>query len=62
MTVEELEKILSTIKDKDLEVVCTSGYYTNEINGYFFSDKDEREVLMLTPLNVKPRIPSKHEV
>ena len=55
MTVKELEAILCTVKNKDLKVVM-NGYYTNEVNGYFFDKKDDEDVLMLTNNNVQPRI------
>ena len=55
MTIKELETILFTIKNKDLKVVM-NGYYTHEVNGYYFDKKDEEDVLMLTNNNVQPRI------
>ena len=61
MTVKELEAILHTVKNKELKV-CMSGYYTQEVNGYFFDKKDEDDVLMMTTHNVQPRTFSEHEV
>jgi hypothetical protein len=59
MTVKELKEILSTIKNEELPVVM-HGYYTYEVNGYFYGEKDEEDVLMLTNQNVQPRtIPEK---
>ena len=55
MTVEELEVILHTVKDKKLKV-CMNGYYIQEVNGYFFDKKDGEDVLMLTAYNVQPRV------
>ena len=55
MTVKELEAILCTVKNKDLQV-CMSGYYVQEDNGYFYDKKDEKDVLLLTTNNVQPRI------
>jgi hypothetical protein len=55
MVVEELEAILHTVKNKKLKV-CMSGYYIQEVNGYFFDEKDDEKVLMLTANNVQPRI------
>ena len=55
MTVKELESILYTIKNKELPVYM-SGYYTQEINGYYYGKNDGNSVLMLTTNNVQPRI------
>ena len=55
MTVKELEAILCTVKNKDLQV-CMSGYCVQEVNGYFYDKKDEKDVLLLTTNNVQPRI------
>jgi len=55
MTVKELEAILCTVKNKDLQV-CMNGYYVQEINGYFYDKKDDKDVLLLTANNVQPRI------
>ena len=55
MTVKELEAILCTVKNKDLQV-CMSCYYVQEVNGYFYDKKDEKDVLLLTTNNVQPRI------
>jgi hypothetical protein len=55
MTVKELEAILCTVKNKDLKVVM-AGYYTNEVNGYFFDNRDDEDVLILTNNSVQPRI------
>jgi hypothetical protein len=55
MTVKELESILCTIKNKDLKV-CMSGYYTQDVNGYFYDKKEDSDVLFLTANNVQPRI------
>jgi hypothetical protein len=55
MTVKELKAILSTIEDENLNVY-TNGYYTQEINGYFYGKEDNKPVLFLTPNNVQPRI------
>ncbi len=56
MTVKELESILCTVKNKDLKV-CMSGYYTQDVNGYFYDTKEGSDVLFLTANNVQPRIP-----
>lgn len=61
MLVRELEEILSTIKDKNLKIVM-NGYYTYEVNGYYFDKKDDDAVLVLTNNNVKPRIVTEYEV
>ena len=53
MTVKELEAILATVENKDMEVRGTS-YCSNKINGYFFDEDNNKEVLMLTPLHVIP--------
>ena len=59
MTVKELKAIFSTIENEDLKVY-TNGYYTQEINGYFYGKEDNKLVLFLTPNNVQPRtIPEK---
>ena len=55
MTVKELESILCTIKNKELPVYM-SGYYTQEVNGYYYGKNDGNSVLMLTSNNVQPRI------
>ena len=55
MTVKELEAILCTVKNKDLQV-CMNGYYVHEVNGYFYDTNDDKDVLMLTNQNVQPRI------
>jgi hypothetical protein len=55
MTVKELEAILCTVKNKDLQV-CMNGYYVHEVNGYFYGTSDDKDVLMLTNQNVQPRI------
>ena len=56
MTVKELEAILCTIKNKELPV-CMNGYYVHSVNGYFYGEHKDKEVLMLTNQNVQPRIP-----
>ena len=58
MTVKELKAILGTIENEDLKVVM-NGYYTYEVNGYYFDKKDEESVLMLTNHNVQPRVNTK---
>ena len=58
MTVKELKAILGTIENEDLKVVM-NGYYTYEVNGYFFDKKDDEDVLMLTNQNVQPRVNTK---
>lgn len=55
MTVKELEAILCTVKNKDLQV-CMNGYYVQEVNGYFYGKQDDKDVLMLTNQNVQPCI------
>lgn len=55
MTVKELEEALATIKNKDMEVLL-DGYYDSPVNGYYVTQKDETDVLMLSKLNVQPRI------
>ena len=42
MTVKELEAILCTVKNKDLPVVM-NGYYTYEVNGYYYDKKDDED-------------------
>lgn len=61
MTVKELESILCTIKNKDLPV-CMSGYYTQDVNGYFYDKNEGKDVLFLTVNNVQPRITLENEV
>lgn len=61
MTVKELEAILCTIKNKDLDV-CIDGFTIKDINGYFYGNNCGKDVLLLTEHNVQPRIPSEHEV
>lgn len=55
MTVKELESILCTIKNKELPVYM-NGYYTQEVNGYYYGKEEGNSVLMLTSNNVQPRI------
>ena len=55
MTVKELEAILCTIKNKELPV-CMNGYYTQEVNGYYYGKDDSKDVLLLSNNNVQPRI------
>ena len=55
MTVEELEAIFCTVKNKKLKV-CMNSYYTQEVNGYFFGKNENEDVLILTNNNVQPRI------
>lgn len=55
MTVAELEEILSTIKDKKLEIRHGS-YIDTELNGYYISRNSGKEYLCLTSLNVQPRV------
>lgn len=55
MTVAELEGILSTIKDKKLEIRHGS-YIDTELNGYYISQNSGKEYLCLTSLNVQPRV------
>jgi hypothetical protein len=55
MTVEELEAIFCTVKNKKLKV-CMSSYYTQEVNGYFYGKNENEDVLILTNNNVQPRI------
>ena len=57
MTVKELETILSTVENKELNVVM-NGYYVNDVNGYYYDKKDEKDVLILTNNYVQPRINS----
>ena len=58
MTVKELKVILGTIENDDLKVVM-NGYYTYEVNGYFFGKNGDEDVLMLTNHNVQPRVNTK---
>ena len=51
MTVRELEEILKTVEDKDMEVLDT---YSDKINGYYFDSKFE--TLFLSRNNVQPRV------
>ena len=55
MTVKELEIALDGIKNKDQKVVM-AGYYNLEVNGYYEDTKEDENVLILTHLNVQPRI------
>ena len=57
MTVKELEAILSTVENKELNVVM-NGYYVNDVNGYYYDKKDDEDVLVLTNNYVQPRINS----
>lgn len=57
MTVKELEAVLATMKNKDMKVIM-SGYYDSEVNGYYVDERDGKDVLVLTRLNVMPRKPS----
>lgn len=53
MTVKELQTICENIENKDMQIVTP--FYTEDINGYYFSKQDDKEVLVLTNLNVQPR-------
>lgn len=53
MTVKELEEIFETVDNKDMEV--SSPCYSEEINGYYFVEKEGKQQLVLTNLNVQPR-------
>ena len=53
MTVKELQTICENIENKDMQIVTSS--YAEEINGYYFKKQDDKEVLVLTSLNVQPR-------
>jgi hypothetical protein len=55
MTVKDLEQILSKIDNKDIKV-CSSGYCTSEVNGFYFDEKDGEKVIVLTHLSVQPRM------
>lgn len=57
MTVKELEAILCTVKNKNLPV-CMNGHYIQDINGYFYGQKDNTEVFLLSTNSVQPRIVS----
>lgn len=52
MTIRELEAILATIKDKDMEVV--TGTYHEEIRGYYIDDYNNACTVVLTRLRVQP--------
>jgi hypothetical protein len=55
MIVKDLEQILSKIDAKDIKV-CSSGYCTSEVNGFYFDEKDGEKVIVLTHLSVQPRM------
>lgn len=55
MTVKELEEVIATIKNKDMEVL-SDGFCDSPVNGYYVTQKNETDVLMLSKLNVQPRI------
>ena len=55
MTIEELEKVFSVIKDKKMPVVM-AGYYDVEVNGWYIDNRDGKNVLVLSRYNVQPRI------
>lgn len=55
MIVKELEEILHTVKDKN-RIVYMSDYCTKEVNGYFYGKQEDEDALLLTNLNVQPRI------
>ena len=55
MTVKELEEVFATIKNKDMEVLL-DGYYDSPVNGYYITQKNETDVLVISRLNVQPRI------
>ena len=56
MKVKELEETLKTIKDKEMDVITS--YYSEGINGYYFSERDGKPQLVLTNLEVQPRTTS----
>ena len=55
MTVEELEKVFSEVKDKKRTVIM-EGYYDTEVNGWYMDTRDGKDVLILSRYNVQPRI------
>lgn len=52
MTVEELEKSLHGLKNKQAKVIM-SGYYDAEVNGYYTGIRDGEEVLYFTRIPVQ---------
>ena len=55
MTVKELKEILNNVEDENM-VVKQSGYCSYEIKGYYFDADDNGKYMMLTNLNVQPRV------
>lgn len=53
MTVKELKKVLETV-DENNEVVFS--YSSNKVNGYYVDESDDKKTLVLTYLNVMPRV------
>ena len=53
MTVKELKEILNGIENE--EMVVSTGYYSEDINGYYFVASGESQKLILSNLNVQPR-------
>lgn len=54
MTIKELKEILNSVEDENM-VVKHSGYCA-EIKGYYFDADDNGKYMVLTNLNVQPRI------
>ena len=57
MTTKELKEILNGINDDNL-IVKHNGSYSDEIKGYYFDTCDNKKYLVLTNLNVQPRVTS----
>lgn len=55
MTVEELSAILSTVDNKNRKVYMEA-YSINEVNGYYYSKKDDKDAIIFSTLHVQPRI------
>lgn len=53
MTVKDLKQVFEGL-DETMEVY-NSNYLKTEINGWFFETKGNKQVLVLTDLNVQPR-------
>lgn len=56
MTIQELEAVLCTIKDKSKKVKIDN-YGKDDVNGFYFISDGNEERLILTSLYVQPRQP-----
>jgi len=58
MTVKELSAILSTVDNSERKVYMDS-YSISEVNGYYYTKREDNDALILTTLHVQPLIPEK---